>query len=125
MDKYKVVEEKIADFFIKKAKQHGGLIENYKLIISFDEKLKYEVYGENNSFHGWHKIQEIFNLNLIEQAFVSYKSVEETIFKTVAKFSVENEATQKQIQLLLMPTQQYFVLKNRQRIKEIKLKEII
>lgn len=125
MDKYTIIEEKIGNFFIKKAKEYGGLIENYKLIISYDGKLRYELYGTNNAFHGYRKLDEILDLNLIEKLAVSNQTIENTLLNAITKIAMENDARDKQIQLMLLPTQKYSALKTRMKIKDINLKEIL
>ena len=95
------------------------------MIVSYDGKLRYELYGSNNAFLGYNKIEDIFNLNFIEKAFVTYPKVEQTLLETINRIAQEQNETAKRIQLLLLPTKQYFALKNRQKTREINLTEIL
>lgn len=132
MNKYQIIENKIQDYFIKKAKEYGGMIESYKLIISYDGILRYELYGNNNAFHGYKRIDEILNISFLEKAAVSMmknpvtsQTVEKTLLETITKAANENDVIDKNIQLLLLPTQKYYTLKNRIKIKQINLTEIL
>lgn len=131
MDKYQIIETKIQDFFIRKAKEYGGVLQGYKLIISYDGVLRYELYNENK-FHGYKKIDEILNVSFLEKAAISMmqnpvtaQTVEKTLLQTITKTANENNVIDKNIQLLLLPTKKYYALKNRIKIKDINLTEIL
>ena len=54
---------------------------------------------------------------------ITVQKVEDTLLKTINKFSENGNL--KSIQLLLLPTLKYSALKHRQRIKDINLTEIL
>jgi hypothetical protein len=132
MDKYALIEKKISDYFTKKSQKYGGLITDFKLIISYDGKLRYELYGVNNLFCGYKKLDDILNVSMFESMAIkmmknpiSAQTVEKTLFETIQKIAKEQNAEEKQIQLLLLPNKQYGALLARKKIRDINLTEIL
>lgn len=125
MDKYKTIEQKITAFFNEKAEEKRVKPDQLKLIISYDGMLRYELWDTIGGFHGYRKLDEILKLNFLEKAFVSNKDVETTLLKTIERFANENQVMSKEIQLLLLPDLKYNALKQRKKIKDITLNQIL
>lgn len=132
MDKYSLIKSKIDSFFTESSKQLNTQKEIFKLLISFDGKLRYELYGINNAFHGYKKIEEIVKVSVAEKMLmktfgkeITHEDIEKTLLQSITKIAQENNCVDQQIQLLLLPTNKYYAMHKRIKLREINLNEIL
>lgn len=121
MDKQKLIEKKLKSFFERKANEINCDFNDLKLIIFKEKTIRYSLYNKENKFLKTCTIQEIINLDFVEKFVVSNDDVEKILIESINKISTEIEKTQ----LLLLPNNTYFVLKNWAVFKKINLNEIL
>lgn len=125
MDKYQIIENKITNYFQKKATELNLEFNDLSIIITNqNNKLYYILYCGNKTV-AYQKLDEILNLNILEKAFASTSKVETTLNNAINKIVPEQNCDRNNIQLLLKSNKSYSVLKNFIKIKDINLTEIL
>lgn len=126
-EKVKLFQAKLDKFFESKALQKKITKESIKLIVSFrkDGTLRYEVWDWNNNFLGDEKIDGVIALNMLERAFTSYEKIESGLIEKMAAYGKQHLILPSEMALLIKPTHEYAVLKNRSKFNDILLNEIL